>query len=131
MPTLLTSLLNVSSSWLGRLSHAEPLPVPPTPGTGYAVDLTPLHRGRVEPHWSTTQAPHNDRQRLVVARTRITEARARLNPVRRSARVSCARDDSCRTVITGRMGEVCEMLDQLVAREAATMRAHAGTTTLR
>jgi hypothetical protein len=128
MPTLLTSLLNVSSSWFGRLSCTVELPGATISATGYVPDKA--RDERVDPHWATGHATLNDRQRLALARSRITEARARLNPVRRSARVVCAPHDSCRTVITGRMGDVCEMLDHLVAREAATMRAHAGTTTL-
>jgi hypothetical protein len=128
MPTLLTSLLNVSSSWLGRLSNSVEHAGTSSSATGLAPDKQPRDE-RVDPNWETMHAVLSDRQRLALARSRITEARARLNPVRRSARLVCAPHDGCRTVITGRMGDVCEMLDHLVAREAATMRAHAGTTT--
>ncbi len=130
MPTLLSSLLNVSSSWLGGLSFTVESPAPAAPCAGKTMDNAASGGTRVEPQWVPGTARSADRQRVALARTRITEARARLNPVRRTARVVYAPHDSCRTVITGRMGDVCDMLDHLVAREAATMRAHAGTTTL-
>jgi hypothetical protein len=129
MPTLLTSLLNVSSSWLGRWSYTVEHAGMSASTARFGPDKQPRDE-RVDPQWAAGHAALNDRQRVALARSRITEARARLNPVRPSARVVCAPHDNCRTVITGRMGDVCEMLDHLVAREAATMRAHAGTTTL-
>jgi hypothetical protein len=129
MPSLLTTLLNASSSWWGGLSFNVDMPVTPQPDVGGSS--SPSRDDRIEPHWTADQALLENHQRLALARTRITEARAGLNPVRRSPRVVCAPHDNCRTVITGRMGEVCEVLDRLVAREAATMRAHARTTTLR
>jgi hypothetical protein len=130
MPTLFNTLLLSSSTWLDRLADM----------VGPSLDNGPPACRRAQ--GSQTQAgpqahdvspalAADDRRHLVQVRNRITVARAQLNPVRRLARMRSAPGDACRTVISGRIGEVCDLLDQLVAREAATMRRHAGTTSFR
>lgn len=60
----------------------------------------------------------------------VTPMAARVGGVRRSAPVRCTVDpgDDRRTLISGRMGDVCDALDRLIARQAAQPRVAAETT---
>ncbi len=71
-----------------------------------------------------TQVGHSDESALLAARQRILAARAGLNQVRAGSRpgLHYSLDDGRRPVITGRMGEVCELLDRLAEREARQQR---------
>jgi hypothetical protein len=144
MPTLFNALLLSSSSWLDRLADMvgpslDHGPIVGRCAAGLVSAVSPAAvkaRPGAQAHTVAPVLTRDDRPQLAQVRLRITQARARLNPVRRLARVRSAPDDACRTVISGRMGEVCDLLDQLVARdlvarEAATIRRHAGTPTQR
>jgi hypothetical protein len=67
------------------------------------------------------EAGRSNDSALLAARQRILAARAGLNPVVRSHSrpgLHYSLGDGQRPVITGRMGEVCELLDRLAEREA-------------
>jgi hypothetical protein len=101
MHPLFSTLLQATSHWLDGLTSARLHPAEArcnTPAQAAAPRL-PLVNAPVRPC-----AP---------------DSRVRLGPTRRLARMRSAPDDVCLTVISGRMVDVCELLDQMVAREAA------------
>jgi hypothetical protein len=128
MHPLFNTLLDATSHWLDGLSSALATPADgrvarradPAVRTArqtLADACTPRHGAPMRVY--SPPAPAAERNHISLARTRILEARARLNPTRRLPRMRSAPDDACRTVISGRLGDVCDLLDQLVAREAA------------
>ncbi|MFM2067961.1 MAG: hypothetical protein RLZZ584_2870 [Pseudomonadota bacterium] len=125
MHPLLNTLLDATTHWLDGLcttlarSGGGRMARPGPAGRGWQPALADVSGACIDSRMRSYVPPlAPERNRTSLARARILEARARLNPAHRRARMRSAPDDACRTVISGRMVEVCALLDLLVAREA-------------
>jgi hypothetical protein len=127
MHPLLISLLDTTANWLDGVSHTLRQPaLRSRPGTllrSRPDGITPSTPLKAL-HNPVEAAQHSRRHALPLLMTAdcgCTGAGLRLGrPAqhRSPARHRSAPHDVCLTVISGRMNEVCELLDQLVAREA-------------